>query len=140
MIESNGFDTYDLLYNSDRILFQNLNAPRRKQIPNIHLTILEKELYKAIKYEDQKRIRDLGASNQVNLNIEIEIEPKVFFPPLIFATVIGYAPTIKALLENPGLDINVVDKYNKCNAFWYAALYGRQQCLILLAEAGIDIM
>ena len=72
--------------------------------------------------------------------MEIEIEPKVYFPAIIFATVIGYAPTVKELLKNPGLDINVVDKYNGCNAFWYAALYGRQHCLILLAEAGIDVM
>ena len=47
----------------------------------------------------------------------IEIEPNVFFPPLLFATVIGYAPTVKALLNNPGLDIpkRVLNNFGQTN-------------------------
>ena len=63
MVESTGFRTRELLTQTDKI-FQNLDRPlREKTIPNVHLTFVEKELFKAIRYENPTRVRDLGASN-----------------------------------------------------------------------------
>ena len=44
------------------------------------------------------------------------------------------------LLQNKSLNINAVDKQNKCNAFWFAAQYGQSESIVQLAEAGIDVL
>ena len=36
--------------------------------------------------------------------------------------------------------MNAVEKDSGCNAFWFAAYYGRGKVMKLLAEAGIDVL
>jgi ankyrin repeat protein len=47
---------------------------------------------------------------------------------------------MKVILENPMIDIHVVDKNTGVNSFWLAAFYGHGEVMNLLANAGIDIL
>lgn len=141
LLESNGFENFVEIKDPETI-FKNAFAleERKEQIMNRSLTRLQREIHRAIVYESHKRLRDLGAKDEVNLNFLIEIEPKVCYPPIILAAVVGHRPSLKVILKNSSLNINAKDPSNGCNAFWYASLHGRAGSMNALAEAGIDIM
>lgn len=73
MFESNGFDKDAL----DQAIEE-----RKKHLLNKHLTKMEKEIYLAIKYGDANKLRDLGGSEQLDLNFRIEIEKDLHYYPI----------------------------------------------------------
>ena len=85
-------------------------------------------------------MQDVGAGEQIDLNFLIEVKPGVFYPPVIYSAALGDAPIMKIIIANRTLELNVVDEKTGCNAFWFASLYGRAECMTLLAEAGINIL
>ena len=60
--------------------------------------------------------------------------------PIQLAAVKGEARIMKVILQNPTIDIHVIDETTGVNSFWLAAFYGHGEILSMLAEAGIDIM
>jgi ankyrin repeat protein len=57
----------------------------------------------------------------------------------MIAAVLGDKHVMKLLLQNPHLDVNVVDNTTGVNAFWLAAYYGKGNCLQLLAASGANV-
>ena len=47
---------------------------------------------------------------------------------------------MRLILQNPTIDIHVIEKNTGVNSFWLAAFYGHGEIMNMLAEAGIDIM
>ena len=47
---------------------------------------------------------------------------------------------MRVILQNPTIDIHVIEKNTGVNSFWLAAFYGHGEIMNMLAEAGIDIM
>lgn len=104
-------------------------------LPRLHF-----EIFQCIKYDNPKRLVDLAADANSDINFMIEIASNVSYNPLILAAVLGHAECVKVLLSNPNCKINMKNPHNGCNAFWFACYYGRGECISLLAEAGIDIL
>jgi len=107
-------------------------------ILNRGLTKLQKEVHMAIKYQDDLKLKDIGG-DRIDVNFLIEIEQGVFYPPIILATVYGFAEGLKILLSNPMIDIEAIDQKTGCNSFWFGAYYDRGECMTLLAQKGINI-
>ena len=47
---------------------------------------------------------------------------------------------IDLLLMNPSIKVNELHRSSGVNAIWYAAFYGHQTIIAMLANAGADIM
>jgi len=78
-----------------------------------------------VKYSDVYKLRHLGCDDNTDVNFEIEIKKKVFYPLLLLASSIGDAEVVSLLLENKTIDINKKEKTSLVNGFWVAAFYGR---------------
>lgn len=107
---------------------------------NKDLTRVELEIYLAIKYGDAFKVRDLGAGEQVDVNFKIEIERGIFTYPILLAASLGEPEVVRELVKNPKLKLDVIDEETGTNSFWLAAFYGRGENMIILADAGINIL
>ena len=142
LVLSEGVETKEVMQGNNDQLIKALEWKEYKDryAKNTHLSRVQLEVYKAIRITDIRRLKDLGISDQLDLNFLIDLKPKKSFPPLVLATAIGYPNCVELILRNKSLHINAVDPENGCNAFWYASFYSRPECMNLLAKAGIDIM
>lgn len=142
LVLSHGVETREVMEGNNDKLIKALEWKeyRERFAKNTHLSRLQRDVYNAIRINDLKRLTDLGISDQLDLNFLIDLKPKKAYPPLILATVIGFAECVELILKNKSLNINAVDPENGANAFWYASFYSRAECMVLLAKAGIDIM
>lgn len=150
-----------------------MNVTERQPGPKV-IPHIQRDIEKAIRFDDSDTLIDLGAHEQVNLNYRIpvvsgkfrrvelvrnadeirkgsscssrkchsreKIRQELLLTPLMFAAALGRSNCIKIFLQNLSLDLNAVEKESGCNAFWFAAYYGRGACMKLLAEAGIDVL
>lgn len=130
MFESNGFEHEEIDFAIEQ---------RKTNILNRHLTKVEMEIYLAIKYGDPHKLKDLGASEQIDLNFKIEIEKGLWYYPIQLASALGMPEVLEEILNNRMLQIDVIDEKTGTNSFWLAAFYGRGLCMGMLAQAGINI-
>ena len=106
---------------------------------NKNLTRLQKEVVYALRYRNEIKLVDLGVKDQLDLNFMIEVEPEVFFSPLVFCVAAGFLEGLQIMIHNVTLDLHLTDSQTGCNAFWFGAFYNRLACMKFLAARGIDI-
>lgn len=109
---------------------------------NSNLANLQKEIFDAIKYENIDKFKDLGGSDQFDLNFKIEVDDvdRTTYYPIQLAAVKGNTQIIEAILENTTVNINICDDSSGVNSFWLAAFYGHGAAMSTLANAGVDIL
>lgn len=107
---------------------------------NKHLAEIELRIYDAIKFENFEMFKDLGGTEQIDLNFRIEIDRNTSYYPIQLASTKGSTEMVAAILSNPSLDINIQDPESGINSFWLAAYFGHGDIMQLLAEAGIDVL
>ena len=74
----------------------------------------------------------LGACDLLDINFKIEIEKGVFYTPLMIAATKGYTDTLKTLLKNKGLELEILESETGTNAFWLAAYFGKGENVFIL--------
>ena len=111
-----------------------------QNVVNKDLALLQMEIYDAIKYENINSFVDVGGKEASNMNFKIEISPERSVNPLMLAVTKGNTEFVEIMLQNPTLDINIIDEREGVNAFWLAAYYGHGDVMSLLAKKGIDVL
>ena len=101
LIASNGF----CIYERYEIVHYGCNLDRKKEL-NKHLTKVQEEIFRAIKYEDEEMFKDLGGGEEQDLTFLIEVEDGVFFYPILVAIVIGNTKILREILKNPSVKAN----------------------------------
>jgi len=81
-------------------VFEQKIEERKMKILNKQLTLVEREVYLAIKFGDSFKLKDLGGMDHLNLNYRIEVEKGVFYYPIMLAAAIGEVECLKIILHN----------------------------------------
>ena len=97
-------------------------------------------MYQAVRFDDIEKLMVLGACDLLDLNFKIEIKKGIFYTPLMIAAIKGHSNSLKSLLKNKGLDLEILDSITGTNAFWLAAYFDKGSCVHILGNAGSNIM